>query len=216
MPEYSAKEFTRNFDVSRETLRRLERYVALLERWNERFSLVSKDSLSEVWRRHIADSAQLANVISPYDGPLVDIGSGAGFPGMILATLGFGGVHLVESNSKKCVFLAEAARITGSPVRIHNLRLVPAATLPGELSNAAIITARAVAPLTILLDIVCHMLYDRTCCVFPKGARVEEEIVEARRNWEFNVERVASEVEPGGVILILRHVRRRGRKDARI
>ncbi len=216
MPQYGVRELSQNFDVSRETLQNLEKFVTLLERWNKRINLVSKDSLNEVWRRHIADSTQLANVISPYDGPLVDIGSGAGLPGMILAVLGFREVHLVESNSKKCVFLGEAARITESPVKIHNLRLDPGTALPDELSYAGIITARAVAPLTKLLDIVCHMVYDRTCCIFPKGARVEEEISEARKNWEFNVERVASKVEPGGVILILRHVRRRRSKDAKI
>jgi len=216
MAPYGLREFSRDFDVSRETSQRLEHFVALLEKWNERINLVSKDTLNEVWRRHIADSAQLANVIPPYDGPLVDIGSGAGLPGMILAVLGFRDVHLIESNSKKCAFLVEAARVTGSPVKIHNLRLDPATVLPGELSHAGIITSRAVAPLTNLLDIVLHLVYDGTCCVFPKGVRAEEEIGVARRNWEFSVERAASKVEPGGVILTLQHIRRRGNKDAQI
>jgi len=216
MSKYGIHEFSRNFDVSRETLQRLKKFVVLLEHWNKSINLVSDDSLKEVWRRHIADSMQLADVIPQYNGPLVDIGSGAGLPGMILAVLGFNEVHLVESNTKKCAFLGEAARITRSPVKIHNHRSDSAASLPGELSNAGIITARAVAPLTNLLDIVFHFVYDGTCCVFPKGARVEEEIGAALQNWEFNVERVASKVEPGGVIIILRDIRRREGGDARI
>ena len=216
MTDYGIREFSRDFDVSRETLQRLEQFAALLERWNRRINLVSKESLNEIWCRHIADSAQLADVIPPYDGPLADIGSGAGFPGMVLAILGRPDVHLIESNSRKCAFLNEAARITEAPVRIHNLRLNSDGAPPAALLRTEVITARAVSPLTNLLDIVCHMMYDRTCCIFPKGARVEDEIGEALRNWEFDMERVASKVEPGGVILILRHVRRRGRKDAAI
>ncbi len=216
MSIYSAKEFSQHFDVSRETLQRLENYVALLERWNPSINLVSNSSLNQVWRRHIADSAQLLDMLPSNRGGLVDVGSGAGLPGLILAILGLPDVQLVESNSKKCTFLREAARITETEVKIHDFRLGADADLPDSLTKAGTITARAVSPLTNLLDIVFPMVYDRTCCIFPKGARVGHEIDAARSDWEFDLERVASKVEPGGVILLLRHIRRRGRKDAKI
>lgn len=216
MLQYSTREFSQNFNVSRETLQRLEEFVVLLERWNKHINLVSRTSLKEVWRRHIADSAQLADVIPSNDGPLVDIGTGAGLPGMILAIMGFPNVHLIEASNKKCAFLREAARVTRAPAEIHNIRLSIDAVLPDGLTNAGIITARAVSPLPNLLDIVCRLLYDRTCCVFPKGAQVEDEIGAARLDWEFDIERVASKVESGSAILLLRHIRRRERKGAGI
>jgi 16S rRNA (guanine527-N7)-methyltransferase len=227
---YGPKEFAREFDVPDEACARLVRYVDLLERWNRRMNLVSRESVDDIWRRHIADSAQLAQLIPPYDGPLADVGSGAGFPGLVLAAFGFADVNLIESNGRKCAFLRESVRViqqaqaqSGStpgviqkPALVHHLRLAGDVALPESLSRCSIITARAVSPLTNLLDIVSPLVYDGTCCVFPKGAKADDEIAAARRDWQFELERVASKMEPSGVILILRHVRRREKEDAGI
>ena len=208
MPGYGIENFARDFDVSRETCRRLELFADLLIRWNRRVNLVSRHSAGDIWRRHIADSAQLCELIPPYDGALVDVGSGAGFPGMVLAIMGFGDVHLIESNTKKCAFLREAARITSAVVTIHNIRLDSDSTLNPAIPKAATVTARAVSPLANLLDIVFPIMYGRTCCIFPKGVHADEDLIEARRRWEFNVQQLPNKLEPGGVILKIRQVRR--------
>ena len=122
-------------------LARLERYTALLATWQAKINLVSTASLQDIWRRHILDAAQLAALIPGSHRRLVDIGSGAGLPGLILAILGFEDVMLIESDGRKCAFLKEAARVTGTAVKIHHGR---AETAPRDFP-AAVITARALA-----------------------------------------------------------------------
>ena len=208
MASYGVEDFVRDYDVSRETCDRLELFAELLKHWNRRVNLVSKDSLNDVWRRHMADSAQLRKVIPPYEGALIDVGSGAGFPGMVLAIMGLSDIHLIEASAKKCAFLREAARITGASVTIHNIRIARDATPHAALPEAAIVTARAVSPLANLLDIVFPIMYDRTCCIFPKGIQADDEVQEARRRWNFDVVQMPSKIEPGAVILKISHVRR--------
>ncbi len=208
MAYYGVEDFVRDHDVSRETCARLERFAELLKHWNRRVNLVSKDSLNDIWRRHIADSAQLRDVIPAYEGALIDVGSGAGFPGMVLAIMGMADIHLIEASAKKCVFLHEAARITGSQVTIHNFRLGDGAASLAALPEAVIVTARAVSPLAKLLDIVSPIVYDRTCCIFSKGIQAVDELKIARESWQFDVQQVPSKVEPGGVILKINHIRR--------
>ncbi|MDA0231755.1 MAG: 16S rRNA (guanine(527)-N(7))-methyltransferase RsmG [Proteobacteria bacterium] len=208
MAHYGVEDFVRDYDVSRETCARLEQFVQLLRHWNRRVNLVSKDSLNDVWRRHIADSAQLRDVIPAYEGALIDVGSGAGFPGMVLAIMGLADIHLIEAGAKKCVFLREAARITGCQVTIHNIRLGDDSASLAALPVAAIVTARAVSPLAKLLDIVFPIVYDRTYCMFSKGMQAEDELKAARESWQFDVRQVPSKVEPGGVILKINHIRR--------
>ena len=214
MPGYGVEEFIRDSDVSRETCARLELFADLLKRWNRRVNLVSKDSLNDLWRRHMADSAQLRDVIPPYDGALIDVGSGAGFPGLVLAIMGLSDIHLIEASAKKCAFLREAARITAASVTIHNFRIARDATPHAALPEAAIINARAVSPLANLLDIVFPIMYDRTCCIFSKGVQADDELQEARRRWIFDVEQVPSKIEPGGVILKIGNVRRHEEQNA--
>lgn len=210
MAYYGVEDFIRDYNVSRETCARLERFAELLKRWNRRVNLVSKDSLNDIWRRHIADSAQLRDVIPAYEGALIDVGSGAGFPGMVLAIMGLADVHLIEASAKKCAFLHEAARITDCQATIHNFRLGDGAASLAALPEAAIITARAVSPLVKLLDIVSPIVYDRTCCIFSKGIQAADELKVARESWQFDVRQVPSKVEPGGVILKINHIRRHG------
>ncbi|MDP6475320.1 MAG: 16S rRNA (guanine(527)-N(7))-methyltransferase RsmG [Alphaproteobacteria bacterium] len=209
MARYGVENFMRDSDVSRETCERLALYVELLERWNRRVNLVSKRSLSDIWRRHMADSAQLRDVIPRYDGALVDVGSGAGLPGLVLAIMGLSNIHLVESSARKCAFLREARRITGCAAEVHNFRLGDDASAIDTLPKAAVVTARAVSPLANLLDIVYPIVYDRTCCIFPKGARVDDEVETARLRWNFELRRVPSKLDPSGVILKIHNIRRR-------
>ena len=205
-------DFARAADVSRETLARFEAYVALLEKWQTRINLVSRASLADVWRRHLLDSAQILEFIPSDCRRLVDLGSGAGFPGLVLAILGVGGVELVESDGRKCAFLAEAARTAGAPVTIHNARIED---LPAALAD--VITARACAPLAELLGHGERFWGDGTRLIALKGAHVGKELTDATKCWKMSVERFPSRSDPGGTILCIGDLRREpsGRRQMR-
>jgi len=202
--------FQTTFNVSRETVDRLRAYADLLVKWNPRINLVSPDSIPNLWSRHIADSAQLLRFIPQNTPNLLDVGSGAGFPGLVLAIMGATGVHLVESDQRKCAFLREAARVSGVPVTVHAERIekVP----PFE---AAVVTARALAPLAKLLDWTAPFRADSTICLFLKGLAVEGELTEACKQWTMGIERQQSLTDPSGTILTLREVRRVRDDDVR-
>ncbi|WP_374369608.1 16S rRNA (guanine(527)-N(7))-methyltransferase RsmG [Dongia sp.] len=194
-------------DVSRETLSALEAYAALLTKWQARINLVAKDSLADLWRRHFLDSAQLVPLLPPGNEPITDLGSGAGFPGLVLAILTGRQVHLVDSDQRKGVFLTEAARVTGvaARVQVHTGRIETLKAWP-----APIVTARALASLSQLLDWAAPYLTAQTVCLFLKGAKAEEELTEAARSWTMETERHRSLTDPSGVILKLHHIQRRG------
>ena len=183
-------------DVSRETTDRLARHLDLLRRWQTRINLVGAATLSDPWRRHVLDSAQLAPLI-PAGARLADLGSGAGFPGLVLAILRGGPVHLIESDARKAAFLHEAVRATEAPAEVHNAR---AENL--EL-RANVVTARACAPLDRLLGLALPLLAPGGICLFLKGARVEEELAVARQRWRMTVRRRRSRSAPEGVVLEL-------------
>jgi 16S rRNA (guanine527-N7)-methyltransferase len=156
--------------VSRETLERLDIYVALLAKWRKTINLISETSFADVWTRHIADSAQLLSFARNAK-IWVDMGSGAGFPGMVVAIqlAGTAGarVHLIESDQRKCGFLREIARATGAPVEIHNERIEIAAT--GITDIVDVVTARALAPLPRLIALAKIWLDDGAVGIFPRG-----------------------------------------------
>ena len=158
-------------DVSRETMGKLESYVALVEKWQPRVNLVSPASLTDIWNRHIWDSAQLAPYIPSGSPRLVDVGSGAGFPGLVLAILTDAECHLVESDQKKAIFLSTVIRECGLTAVVHNHRIE---NLP--CFEASIITARALAPLDRLLPLLATQLRSGTRCLFLKGAQAEAEL----------------------------------------
>jgi 16S rRNA (guanine527-N7)-methyltransferase len=193
--------------VSRETLSRLEAYAALLIRWSARINLVGRDTLADLWRRHILDSAQLRRWVPNSAGNLTDLGSGAGLPGLVLAILGVPGVELIEADSRKAAFLREAARITGTDVTIRACRVQ--AVLPHP---ADVITARACAPLDRLLDLAERFLAPETLCLFQKGERFEEELTVARKAWTMNLSVEPSLSDRRGVILRLQQVAREPRQ----
>ncbi len=199
-----AEGFARLVPVSRETLARLEAHLALLARWQRRINLVGAASLADPWRRHILDSAQLLRLLPGTDIRLLDLGSGAGFPGLVLALLGVREVHLVESDRRKAAFLAEAVRITGaSGVTLHRRRIEALAPFPVEA-----VTARALAPLPRLLELAAPFLGPATLGLFPKGGNFEAELTEARRHWRMRTQIEPSLSSPEGRILVLREVRR--------
>jgi 16S rRNA (guanine527-N7)-methyltransferase len=203
-PPFGPDDFQRETAVSRETLVRLETYAALLRRWTRAINLVSEASLRDLWRRHMLDSAQLMPLLpAPPDARrrvILDLGSGAGFPGLVLALLGAGEVHLVESDRRKAVFLREAARQTGSDARVHDRRIEDLPPLAAD-----VVTARACAPLSKLLeyarDIPGATPGTRPCCLFLKGKRADQELTEARKHWTMRVESFPSRSDPGGTIL---------------
>jgi 16S rRNA (guanine527-N7)-methyltransferase len=191
--------------VSRETLERLHAYAGLLTRWSGRINLVAASTMADPWRRHFLDSAQLFPLIPAGANSLVDLGSGAGFPGLVLAILGVKGVELVESDARKCAFLREAARVAGAPVMIRNTRIETAPAHP-----VAVVTARGCAPLDRLLSYSQRFIGPETVCLFPKGEQAGHELAVAQQEWEFDVTRHPSRADPRGVVLCLSRVRRRG------
>ena len=161
----------RQIDVSRETMDRLAAYVALVEKWQQRVNLVSASTLPDIWMRHIWDSAQLAPLVPAGTGRILDVGSGAGVPGLVLAVLCDAELNLVESDQKKAVFLQTVIRETGIRAIVHNRRIE---ALPPI--GADIVTARALASLDRLLELLEAQLVPGTMCLFLKGARAEAEL----------------------------------------
>jgi len=201
---YGPAEFQKDVDVSRETLDKLQAYVALLLRWNPKINLIGRDTEDDIWRRHILDSAQLAPLIPSTTKIVADIGSGAGLPGLILSILNSPAtIHLIESDQRKAAFLREAARITQADVIIHECRVEQAA-----LGTVDVVVARACAPLEKLLAMAEKLISIHTLCVFPKGARAELELTAAKAHWKMIARLVPSRSDPEGRILVLTEVAR--------
>jgi len=201
--DYGPDDFAADTGVSRETTQRLSAYAALLVKWQARINLISATTIGDLWRRHMLDSAQLLPLLPPGTTILVDLGSGAGFPGLVLSILGVPEVHLIESDQRKCVFLAEAARAAGIAPVIHNKRIE---SIDGV--SAGVVTARACAPLDQLLTYAQRILWQDGKALFLKGAAVEEELTAAHKNWTMDVERLPSASDPTGCILRIGQVRR--------
>jgi 16S rRNA (guanine527-N7)-methyltransferase len=206
--KFGPNEFRAETNVSRETIERLKAYVSLLTRWQERMNLVAPGELEDLWRRHMWDSAQLAELAPVSADVWADLGSGAGFPGLVLAVMladrpGFR-MHLVESNARKAAFLRESARITGAPATIHAVRAESLTPL-----GADVLTARALYPLPQLLDFFVRHRAPSGIALFPKGQGLGAELTAARRAWSFTVERLPSRTDEGGQILRITSAQRR-------
>jgi 16S rRNA (guanine(527)-N(7))-methyltransferase RsmG len=196
------------FHVKRETVPEAQRtaldaYAALLTRWNERINLVSPRDLPRLWERHIDDAAQLVPLMPAGTRRIADLGSGAGLPGLVLALLSGLETHLVERDQRKAAFLREAARVTGAPATVH---AADAATLPPL--GADLVTARALAPLPVLLPLAARHLAPGGTCLFPKGATASAELTAAAQGWTMKVERFPSRTDPSATILRLTEVAR--------
>lgn len=193
--------------VSRETGQRLEAFVALLQKWQPVENLISPATLPHVWRRHVADSAQLY-VLFPAVTRFADLGTGAGFPGLVLAILGHGrpGFHvdLVESNQRKCAFLRAVVRETEAPASVHHGRaehVVPQ-LWQGSVNHHDCVTSRALAPLSELLGYAEPLLKRGALAAFHKGGDWAREVEEARRDWDFELVPHPSRVGEGAILEI--------------
>lgn len=191
------------FGVSRETM--LARFIELVKEESARQNLVSAASLATMWRRHILDSAQLVPLAQQIPGRWIDIGTGAGFPGMVVAAITDRPVTLIEPRRKRADFLAGVAAALGLSDRVE----VIASRAEQHRGKAAVVSARAVAPLTALLDAGVHLSTRNTLWLLPKGARALEEVAIARQTWHgvFHVEH--SMTEPGSLIITAKGVARR-------
>ena len=185
--------------VSRETVQRLERFVAELTRWQKVTNLIGPGTLDDLWHRHIADCLQLARRVPP-EGSLADLGSGAGLPGLVLAAaMPDRPVHLIESDARKAAFLVSTASKMDVTVTVHGRRIE--AALPALSGRVGCITARALAPLTRLLDYSQGLLAGGAQAVFPKGRRHEAELTQAHESWRFEAEVHRSVTNPEGRII---------------
>jgi 16S rRNA (guanine527-N7)-methyltransferase len=191
-----AAAFQKATGVSRETRQRLEAYAAHLIRWQKAINLGGPRTVSDLWRRHMLDSAQLFPLLPAGARSLVDLGSGAGFPGLVLAIMGVADVHLVESDSRKATFIREAARITGAGVTVHATRI------EAEPAFAAdVVTSRALAPLDRLRGYATRFWAPDTVGLFLKGQDIDAELTTASKCWKFTAQRVPSRSDPSGVML---------------
>jgi len=190
-----------DLSVSRETREKLELLERELRRWQAIKNLVGPATLDHIWDRHIVDSLQLLE-LAPEARTWIDLGSGAGFPGLVLAIAGQERglkVHLVESNSRKCAFLRQIARLTGASATVHEARLET--VISSFVGRADVVSARALASLTQLLEWTEPMLKTGTIGLFPKGREVESELTEARKKWTFKADILPSRTDSEAGIL---------------
>ncbi|MEM9706581.1 MAG: 16S rRNA (guanine(527)-N(7))-methyltransferase RsmG [Pseudomonadota bacterium] len=206
--------FAAKTGASRETLERLKAFDALLVERAAIHNLVSRSTLPDRWERHFYDSAQLIDRIPKSAKEILDLGSGAGFPGLVIAAFLVdrdGSVTLVESKEKKCVFLRDAVAAMG----LKNVRIESARVESGRLESVCLarppdlVTARALAPLPKLFSYVSEIRAENARLLFPKGARADEELTNARKSWRFQVVRHASVTDPAATILEITALARR-------
>ena len=215
-PIRGPEDFAEAFKVPRETIHRLERYAALLAHWQKADQSRGPSTLPRLWPRHFADSAQIRD-LAPEARLWLDLGSGAGFPGLVVAILQTGPpdfrMHLVDSNKKKCVFLAEVARETKAPVDIHAMRIEELAESAHSL-RPDVVSARALAPLPRLLELAGPFFGPRTRGLFLKGREAEAEMEASRASWDFAAALHPSLTSPGSHILEVTALRRRDEASA--
>lgn len=186
----------------------LGRFVDMALKWNASINIIGKSTTEQIWERHVLDSAQLFRCATPEHRLWLDIGSGGGFPGIVIAILARDRlpnlrVALVESDQRKCVFLSEVSRQLGLSVTVHRQR---AETL--EPQGADVVSARALAPLTALCAYAERHLKPTGVCAFLKGANTQAEIEEARLQWRFDVDQTPSITDSKASMLFLKELRR--------
>ena len=191
-------------NVSRETFVKLSLYHDLLIKWQSKINLISNDTIKDIWLRHFLDSLQLIPYIGDKNQIIADLGSGAGFPAMVLAISGYKNVHLIESDTRKVAFLREVARITDTKVTIHNCRIEET-----ELPKIDVVTARACASLDKLLHLIANKVSRETIFLFHKGKNYNTELEDASVNWQYVVSVTPSIVDSNGVILKISDLKKR-------
>ncbi|MEO1492468.1 MAG: 16S rRNA (guanine(527)-N(7))-methyltransferase RsmG [Pseudomonadota bacterium] len=193
-------------NVSRETQDTLQAFAAFTLKWNARINLISRRDEASIHQRHIADSAQLFEHVPQTANTWTDLGSGGGFPGLVCAILARDRrpdltITLIESDTRKCVFLREAARTFDLSVTVENTRIEAATD-----HKADIISARALAPLSRLLTLAHRFCHPGTVLLFPKGKTARSELTAARETWHISIEALPSRTDPEGTILKLSEV----------
>jgi len=221
--------FIERFGVSRETAGRLETYAETLRQWQRAINLVAPGTLPQLWDRHFADSAQLAALVPGEARSLADLGSGAGFPGLVLAIMlmrqpgvagdsgpqGLTRVILVESDSRKSAFLRDVARSTATPVEILSTRIENRET-QASIGKVDVVTARALAPLDKLLGWSIGLFGDGTVGLFPKGRDAALEVESAKKLFDFDVSLVPSLTHPQAQVVMVRHLQPRAAPAGRV
>lgn len=198
-PEACRLELER-LNVSRESLARLEAYVATLVHWQQRINLIGPSTVADIWLRHILDGAQLLPLLPPTPVRIADLGSGAGIPGLVLTLAGGHCVDLYESNGKKVAFLNEVIRRTGCPARTVQTRIETLSLAP-LAEPAEFVVARALAPLNQLLDYASPFLAAGAKALFHKGQDVDAELTEATKYWKIKSRKHPSLTDSKSVIL---------------
>ena len=204
---YGPEGFVGDTNVSRETLDKLESYSSLLVKWQKAKNLVANSTIDDRWRRHFLDSAQLYPLIRRHHPTkplkILDIGSGAGFPGLVLSIMGLGATTMVEANGRKCTFMKNVARETSAPAIVLNERIE--SVVPQEFD---IVTSRACAKITQLLDWSIPFLGPNSEIWLLKGATAEDELTQATALWNMAVERFDSKTSRDGMILRLSAIKK--------
>ncbi|KQI70085.1 hypothetical protein AN189_01415 [Loktanella sp. 3ANDIMAR09] len=195
-------------DVSRETLLTLEEFSALLLKWNAKINLVARSQVSDIWTRHVLDSLQLLPHIPDHCDTLTDIGSGGGFPGIVIAIAvklqrPNMRIQLVESDQRKAAFLRTAARTFDLNVEVFAERIADTTAI-----KAQCVTARALAPLTDLLGFATQLLESSGVAIFPKGQSAQAEVATARESWQFSCDATVSQTDPAAQILVIKDISR--------
>jgi len=190
--------------LSNDALSKLKIYQAMLLKWQKSLNLISDSTIEDSWNRHFIDSAQLEKLITKPEPIVVDVGSGGGFPGLVLAMMLNGEFHLIESDKKKCIFLSEVSRETKTKVIIHNDRIETS-----SISNIDYVISRACANVSQLFSWTENFVSHETKCLFLKGKNYSIEIDDAKNDWQFDIELHPSVTDTQSAILELSHVRRR-------
>lgn len=206
---YGPDDFAAEYGVSRETLDRLKKFDAVLLDWSSRHNLIARSTIEDRWSRHFRDSAQLFALIPPRARSLIDLGSGAGFPGLVLAAMGAPAgleVGLVESIGKKAAFLQAAI----DAMALSGAQVIPQRIESITISSQDVVTARALAQLHKLLAYANEIAAEKSVLIFPKGQDVEVELTAAAKSWHMNVDKRPSVTSPGSTILVIRNLRPKG------
>lgn len=207
--QFGPEQFAQRFNVSRETLDRLHTYIRILLDWNEKINLVGESTIPYLWTRHVLDSAQVLDYIPDWSDrkrQYADLGTGAGFPGMVLAIMGVGTVHLYEKSPRKCQFLLEVAEAVDADVLIHQGR---SDEFPPETHD--VILSRACAPLNKLLGMAKPFFGNHSIAVLHKGQNLDEELTQATKYWKMNTEIFPSCTDSRGRIIRIEALRHAGK-----
>lgn len=194
--------------VSQKTAQNLTLYFNLLNKWNQKINLISKTTINNIWNRHFLDSAQIINFFPEKTSKIVDLGTGAGFPGILLAIikndfkLNFK-TYLIESDLKKCAFLQEVVRICN----IENVEIINKRIETIKNINVDIVISRALADLNSLLNYSINFINKNNICIFLKTINIDNEIIQAKKNWGFNYDIKPSISDENGLILILKDIK---------